>query len=171
MAKYSTGGTGADIDGGSCELCGSESNTLQSASIAGAELAVCKSCAPHDDRGPAAQKQRTGQEESDRPSDNRRRAQQAAKIADARKGDPSHWIEQGTNYEDDRLPYLISGYGDILQTARQEAGLTIEELAESLDIPVDSVEAVEQNRAARAGVGGSIVRAIEDELRIELIES
>ena len=171
MAKYSTGGSGADTDGGSCELCGSPSDTLQAASIAGAELAVCQSCAPHDDRGPAASREKTGGGGSDRPDDNRRRAQQAAKLADARKGDPTHWIEQGTNYEEDRLPYLISGYGETLQSKRQEAGLTIEELAEELTIPVDQVEAVEHNRAARAGVGGSVVRAIEEKLDIELIES
>ena len=171
MAKYSTGGSGADTDGDSCELCGAASDTLQSATIAGAELAVCRSCAPHDDRGPAASQDAQAGGGSDRPDDNRRRAQQAAKLADARKGDPSHWIEQGTNYEDDRLPYLMSGYGDTLQSARQAAGLTIEELAERMDLNVEQVEAVEQNRAARAGVGGSVVRAIEDELDIELIEA
>lgn len=170
MAKYSTGGTGTGGESGSCELCGATTETLRSASIAGADLQVCRDCAPHDDRGPASAKDSDTGGGSDRPDSGRRAAQQAAKIADARKGDPTHWEQEGTNYESDRLPYLVSSYGDRLQKARQEAGLTIEELAEAAAVSVDDVEAVEQNRASRAGVGGSVVEALETELDVTLIE-
>ena len=170
MAKYSTGGSSTQSDGGACELCGAATDSLQSASIAGANLSVCGDCAPHDDRGGATRQGRGGGGQSDRPAPGRRAAQQAARIADARKGDPSHWEKHGTNYEADALPYLVSGYGTRLETARQQAGLTVDELADRLDLPVDEVEAVEQNRAARAGVGGSVIRALEEELEIELSE-
>lgn len=168
MAKYSTGGMSGG-GSGACELCGAEVDVLQDATIAGAQLSVCKSCAPHDDRGPASQKQQSGGE-GDRPSAGRRAAQQAAKFADAAGGDSRHWEEHGTNYEKDQLPYLVSGYGDIVESARQEAGLTIEELADELDIPLDSLEAVEQGRAARAGVGGSVIETIEEELDLSITE-
>ncbi len=170
MAKYSTGGGGTTGDGGACELCGATTETLVQASIAGADLAVCRDCAPHDDRGPASSRDAETGSGSDRDNRGRRAAQQAAKFADAQKGDPDYWVEHGTDYERDQLPYLVSGYGDAVENARQEAGLTIEELAEAIDAPIDDVEAVEQNRASRAGVGGSVVRAIEEELGIDLVE-
>ncbi len=170
MAKYSTGRGGGSPDGGACELCGAESDTLRSASIAGATLAVCPSCAPHDDRGPASRRG-PSEQSGERKPDRRRTARQAARLADAASSDPDYWIEHGTNYEDDPLPYLVSRYGDVLETARQSAGFTIDELAEEAGIAVADVEAVEQNRAARAGVGGSAISALEEVLDIELVES
>lgn len=170
MAKYSTGGGGTTGDGGACELCGATTEKLTEASIAGAELAVCRDCAPHDDRGPASQAETEEGGGSDRENRGRRAAQQAAKFADARKGDPDYWLEHGTDYEGDQLPYLISGYGDTVQSARQDAGLTIDEIAEELDVAVEDIEAVEQNRASRAGVGGSVIKALEAKLDVQLVE-
>ena len=170
MAKYSTGGGGNSQDGHACELCGDESERLEDVTIAGAKLSVCQSCAPHDDRGPKSQgnKQSSQQQRTENPG--RRAAQHAAKFADAQKGDPDYWLEHGTDYEEDRLPYLVSGYGNRVERARQESGLTIDELAEALDIPVKQIEAVEQNRASRAGVGGSTIRALESEFNIALVD-
>lgn len=170
MAKYSTGSGGGGDSEGTCELCGSPSDSLRDASIAGASLSVCRDCAPHDDRGPEHAPEETGSE-SDRPDPGRRAAQKTAELADAAKADPDYWVEHGTNYEEDRLPYLVTGYGDTLQDARQSAGLTIEELAEECEVSVEDVEAVEQNRASRAGVGGSVVRKLEERLDIDLVES
>lgn len=170
MAKYSTGGGGTSAGGGACELCGATADSLKEVSIAGAELAVCRDCAPHDDRGPANAPDPGRGGGSDRDNTGRRAAQQAAKFADARKGDPDYWLEHGTEYERDQLPYLIGGYGESVEQARQEAGLTIEELADELEVSVEELEAVEQNRASRAGVGGSVIRALEDHLDLDLVE-
>ena len=170
MPKYSTGGGGVTGDGDACELCGAATDSLTQASIAGAELAVCRDCAPHDDRGPAAADTGGPERRSDRENPGRRAARRAAQLADAAKADPDYWVEHGTDYETDRLPYLVPGYGDVAQSARQEAGLTIEELAEAIEMDVSDIEAIEQNRAARGGVGGSVVSAIEEELGVDLIE-
>ena len=171
MAKYSTGRSSGNDEGETCELCGASSETLQSASIAGARLSVCQDCAPHDDAGPAGQSKDAQASQDDREGERRRRAaQHAASIADARSGDSDYWVEQGTNYESDPLPYLVSEYGERLQTSRREEGLTIEELAEEAGVSVQEVEAIEQHRAARAGVGGSAVEAIEATLDISLVE-
>lgn len=169
MPKYSTGGGSGDTGGGACELCGAVSDRLTDATIAGASLSVCRDCAPHDDRGPASASD-SSSAEGDRTSSGRRAAQHAAKMADAKKHDPDYWLEHGTEYERDQLPYLRSGYGDLVESARQEAGYTIEELAEELDVPIESIEAVEQNRATRAGIGGSLIRAIEELLDVDLTE-
>ncbi|MFC6904127.1 multiprotein-bridging factor 1 family protein [Halalkalicoccus tibetensis] len=165
MAKYSTGGSSGGGESDSCELCGASSGSLQTASIAGATLQVCSACAPHDD---APKKRDEG------GSDDRERKQRAArKIAemrDAQGGDSSHWEQEGTSYDDDPLPYLVSGYDDRLEAARQDAGLQINELAETLGVPEEQVMAVEQGRAARAGVGGSLIADLESELDVELAE-
>jgi len=171
MAKYSTGGGGGGGDGDSCELCGRSTGTLRRANVAGAELLVCSDCAPHDDS------RKRSSDSSDSGSDGhggetprrKRAAQQQARMYDQTKGDASHW-EEGTDYEEDRLPYLVTGYGERAESARQDAGLTVEELAAELDVAESDVEAIEQGRATRAGVGGSVVRALEERLDVELVD-
>ena len=162
MAKYSTGGVGGDSSG-ACELCGAEDRSLQTATVAGAELEVCDECVHH---GEADASDAT----PDREERNRRKeaARNVAKLDDARKVDTD--FEEGTDYEDDPLPYLVRGYGERVEDARQELGLQTDELAEELDVDEDDVVAVEQGRAARANVGGSVVEALEERLGIELIE-
>lgn len=166
MAKYSTGeagGGGSD----SCELCGAAGVDLQRASVAGATLLVCANCAHHGDTGGGA-----STDESDRGGDSRakRAAQNTARVHDAASNDPSHW-EDGADYDDDQLPYLVPNYGDRLTAARQEAGLQLEELAGELDLDTADVLAVEQGRATQAGVGGSVIGALEAFLDVELAES
>jgi ribosome-binding protein aMBF1 (putative translation factor) len=181
MAKYSTG-RGGGGGGDSCELCGSETGDLRRATVAGADLLVCADCAPHgdgdggrggrergrdrgDDRGGTG----TGTDESER--DRRRRAaRNTARVYDSGRGDGSRWAEEGTDYEEDALPYLVSGYGERAEAARQDAGLTAAELAAELEIDEDDLLAVEQGRATRAGVGGSVVRRLEERLDVGLIE-
>jgi len=179
MAKYSTGGGGGGGDGDACELCGKASNRLSKANVAGAKLLVCPDCSPHDDsrrdsspsRGSQSSSNSSSSGSDDSPVDRKKRAaQKQAEIYDASKGDSTHWEKEGTNYERDRLPYLVTNYAERVETARQDAGLRIDELAETLDVDEDDYEAVEQGRAARAGVGGSLIRAIEDELEIELVD-
>lgn len=177
MAKYSTGGVGGDSSG-ACELCGAEDRSLETASVAGATLEVCGECAKHGDssKGGAGGNRGGGGDRSGGGSGsgggetNRRKkaAQNVAKLEDARQAD-TDW-EKGTDYEDDPLPYLVRGYGDRLKEARQEAGLQIDELAAELEVDEDDLIAVEQGRAARANVGGSLIRTLEERLDIELAE-
>ena len=172
MAKYSTGRSGGGDDGDSCELCGKQSGKLRQANVAGATLLVCPDCAPHSENRDKDRKRREQDQQRDdtQVSRKKRAAQTAAKMYDAQKGDAKHWEEEGTNYEKDRLPYLVSDYGPKVEAARQEAGLTVEELAAELDVDEDDVLAVEQGRATRAGVGGSVVRKLESRLDLSLVD-
>jgi ribosome-binding protein aMBF1 (putative translation factor) len=170
MAKYSTGGSSGSGDGDACELCGTESDSLREANVAGARLQVCRDCAPHDDNAHKDEKKETNQSEDD--GDRQRRAvRNAAKSSPAWNDDSEHWEEEGANYDDDQLPYLVSDYGEILQAARQDAGFQREELADELDADEADLLAIEQARATQAGVGGSLVRTLEARLDIELVES
>lgn len=198
MAKYSTGG-GSSGGGGSCELCGTATENLRTASVAGAKLSVCPDCAKNHDenakrggRGGGSGRGSGGGSgsggsgssggsggsggssggpgglsESERK---RRAAQNTAKQYDKVGGDSSHWEEHGTNYDKDRLPYLVNDYGKRVVDARQDAGLQRGELAQELKIDESDLLAVEQGRATRAGVGGSVIAALEERLDVELSE-
>lgn len=190
MAKYSTGG-GSSEGGGSCELCGAATENLRTATVAGATLSVCPDCARNHDEastgrsggrdgsgagggsggrdagGSGAGGGSGGMSESERK---RRAARNTARQYDRVGGDSSHWEEHGTNYEADRLPYLVHDYGKRVVEARQQAGLQREELATELEIDESDLLAVEQGRATRAGVGGSVIAALEERLDVELSE-
>ncbi|SFG39384.1 ribosome-binding protein aMBF1, putative translation factor, contains Zn-ribbon and HTH domains [Halopelagius inordinatus] len=172
MAKYSTGGGGGGGDGDSCELCGRTTAKLRHANVEGAQLLVCPDCAPHDDNRHKDQKKRdtSSQRDDGEPNRRKRAAQRTAKMYDQSKGDSSHWEKKGTNYEKDRLPYLVSGYGGVVESAREDADLTAAELAEELDVPESDIAAIEEGRAARANVGGSVIRALEDRLDVVLVD-
>lgn len=182
MTKYSTGSGGGSGGGDACELCGRETSNLQTANVAGAELLVCSDCRPHDDasKGQSSGHGGSGHDGSGGSSaggsgsgpESRKKqvARKQAKVYDAATGDSSHWEEEGTDYEEDRLPYLLPSYGEVALEARQEAGLTAEELAEELDVDEDDLLAIEQGRAATADVGGSVVRALEDRLDVQLVD-
>jgi ribosome-binding protein aMBF1 (putative translation factor) len=169
MAKYSTGGGGGSDDGDSCELCGRSTSNLRRANVAGADLLVCGDCAPHGDNRRESAQESSGDDDSER-NRRKRAAQRTAKLYDKAKGDSKRWEEGGTNYEKDRLPYLVSGYGDVVESARREAGLTAAELAAELDVEESAVLAVEQGRATRANVGGSLIRALEQRLDVALVD-
>jgi ribosome-binding protein aMBF1 (putative translation factor) len=162
MAKYSTGDLGGD-SGGACELCGDEGRSLETATVAGAELEVCSECRKHGEGSKS--------DPDERKRERKRRketARNVARLEDARAAD-TDW-EEGTEYEDDPLPYLASGYGAALEAARQDAGLGTDELAAAIDADEDDIVAIEQGRAARAGVGGSLIEALEEHLDIELAD-
>ncbi|WP_135820652.1 helix-turn-helix domain-containing protein [Halostella litorea] len=168
MAKYSTGGSSGSDGGDACELCGATSDSLREANVAGARLQVCADCAPHDDN--AHKDRKSGGNDGD--TERKRRAvENAAKTTRNWDGDTEHWEEGGTNYDDDQLPYLVSDYGDAMEEARQAEGLQREELAEELDADEADLLAIEQGRATQAGIGGSLVRAVEQRLDVELVES
>ncbi|WP_435346941.1 helix-turn-helix domain-containing protein [Haloarchaeobius sp. HRN-SO-5] len=168
MAKYSTGDSSGGGDGDTCELCGAASKRLRLANVAGAELSVCPDCAPHDDAQRTTSSRSESGGSSGRSEGERKRNTARTSNWD---GDTSHWEEEGTNYDDDPLPYLVPDYGDRLTERRQEVGLQREELAAELDVDEADVIAIEQGRATRAGIGGGLIAAIEEHLDVELAES
>lgn len=171
MAKYSTGSGGGGGDGEACELCGTESASLREANVAGAELLVCSDCAPMGANRNTEEKRREQEGGSRGEPQNRRKraAQNTAKVLDSSGPETSDWVEN-TDYEGDALPYLVSGYGETLVAARQEDGLTTAEVAERIDADEEDVLAVEEGRATRADVGGSVVRKLEELFDVELSE-
>ncbi|WP_137285157.1 helix-turn-helix domain-containing protein [Halorussus salinisoli] len=166
MAKYSTGGSSGGGNSGSCELCGKSSDSLTEANVAGAQLQVCSDCASsHNDNA------KTQSSDDGRERDRKRKAaQNTAKASGVYDGDSSHWEEEGTNYDDDPLPYLVTDYGERVEQARRDAGLQRDELADELDASENDLLAVEQGRANQANVGGGLIEALEDRLDVQLAE-
>ena len=168
MAKYSTGRTGDGGDGGTCELCGTATDDLKTATVEGATLSVCPDCASLGET--TGDSVKTEDSSDGRESRGKRAARNTAKAMDAVSGDSTHWEKEGTDYEGDRLPYLVSDYGERVTQARQDAGYQREELATEMNIDENDLLAVEQGRATSAAVGGSLIRALETELDVELID-
>jgi len=112
----------------------------------------------------------SGGSSSDGPSRTQKAAQNVAKANPVWDGDSEHWESEGTNYDDDQLPYLVSDYGETLVEARRDAGLQREELADELGAPEKDLLAVEQGRATQAGVGGGLIEALEERLDVTLAE-
>jgi ribosome-binding protein aMBF1 (putative translation factor) len=168
MAKYSTGGVGGDSSG-ACELCGAEDRSLETATVAGATLEVCSECAHHGEDGGGSGDEGGGSGGGRSEQERRKKAaRNAARLNDARE--PTTDWQEGTDYEDDPLPYLVADYGDVVADARQDAGLQHDELAAELDLEEGDLVAVEQGRAARANVGGSVVEALEERLDVEIVD-
>ncbi|PSQ16735.1 transcriptional regulator [Halobacteriales archaeon QS_8_69_26] len=170
MAKYSTGGSSGSGGGESCELCGTTSDELVQANVAGATLQVCPDCRPYDDAAKTDDGAREGTRDEDEPDRRQRAVQNAARTSGVWNDDSEHWEREGAGYDDDQLPYLVDDYGARLEAARQDAGLQREELAEELGIREADILAIEQERANQAGVGGSIIGALEEHLGIQLSE-
>lgn len=168
MAKYSTGQAGGGGDGGTCELCGSATEDLEAVTVEGATLSVCADCRSLGERQSTGDQGSRDRDEGERRE--KRAAQNAAKVMDAASGDSTHWEEEGTDYEGDRLPYLVDDYGARVTEARQDAGYQRGELAAEMDVDENDLLAVEQGRATSAGVGGSLIRALEAELDVDLTE-
>ena len=175
MAKYSTGGAGRGGEGGTCELCGTRTEDLRSATVEGAHLSVCSDCASlgeetDESGGGGGGRKRDGSAAGGETNRRKRAAQNTARALDATAGDSSHWEEHGTNYDSDQLPYLVTDYGERVLRARQDAGFQREELAEDLGIDENDLLAVEQGRATDAAVGGSVIRTLEERLDVDLVD-
>ncbi len=171
MAKYSTGSGGGGDDGDACELCGTESASLRKANVAGAELLVCSDCEPmsaNRNKDEKKREQEGGTRDGERTNRKKRAAQNTAKLMDSNQPD-TEWVE-GAEYDEDSLPYLVSDYGDLATEARQDAGLTPEEVADELEIDEEELLAVEEGRAVRADVSGNVIAKLEDRFGIELAE-
>ena len=167
MAKYSTGRTGGGGDGGTCELCGTATDDLNTVTVEGATLSVCNDCADlGESHGPGP----SADSNDGRESKGKRAARNTAKAIDAVSGDSTHWEQEGTDYERDRMPYLVDDYGKRVTEARQEAGYQRGELADEMAIDENDLLAVEQGRATSASVGGSLIRALEGQLDVELVD-
>lgn len=171
MPKYSTGGSargGPSGDATACELCGNESSSLQDANIAGAQLSVCSECSPHNDSDTSSDDGENGRDDEAESDRKRKAIQNAAQHSDYLNKDTSRWENEGANYNDDQLPYLMEGYAETLQTARREVNLTHDELAEEIGATGQDIELMESGQIRSTSIGGSTIAALEQFLGIQL---
>lgn len=168
MTKYSTGSSGQSDEGESCELCGKDSDELVTVSIAGAELAVCPSCRQHDENITSSGFDTGDREQRQEPTefDSQTQGSGTSPLWDS---DTSRWEREGANYDTDQLPYLVDGYGTIVQEERVSLGYTLDELADEVGVSQKDLFAIEQGNAATMGVGGQVIRELEAYLDIRLV--
>ncbi len=170
MTKYSTGSSGQSDEGESCELCGKDSDELVTVSVAGADLAVCPACRRHDenfvDRDGSKETSNRDGGQGQSEFDSQRSNSGTSPLWDS---DTSRWERDGANYDSDQLPYLVDEYGTIVQEERVSLGLTLDELADELDVSQKDLFAVEQGNAATMGVGGRVILELEEYLDVQLV--
>lgn len=170
MPKYSTGETTLSSSGTACELCGTESSSLNDVEISGASLSVCSECSPHDDSKTASEGASGSRETTREGTGNEEEFGQRDGVTGALwDGDTTHWEKQGTGYESDQLPHLVTDYSKIVTDARKEAGLTVDEVARELGVDELSVLSVERGQAVQSEVGGSLIEDLESLLDISII--
>lgn len=161
MPKYSAKSSGVTSTADACELCGEETASLDDVVVAGATLQVCSSCASHDD---STTSQDTSSEEQRGPSTP---PSTGSSMWDS---DTSSWETEGTGYSDDPLPYLVDGYGDVVETGRTVAGLSVEEVARNIGVDEMTILAIERGQAARADIPGTVIEDLEEHLDIKLTD-
>lgn len=164
MAKYEVSGGGSQ-NTSQCELCGKDTSDITEVVVEGANLSVCPECKQHDDstQRSADEKSRDGGTRDTTP-------ELPSDTNSLWDGDTEHWEKHGTGYTDDQLPYLIDGYGNKVIEARRDAGMTREELADEIDIPVETLDIVEQETAYTNNVSGAVIARLESYFDIVLSE-
>lgn len=172
MAKYSVNSTQSSRSeqerarGGSCELCGADADYLHSTKVAGANLEVCANCLPDDEKHSDIHSTSDNESNSDSQRNHGNRTPLSGKTLDP----DSPLTEEELGYTNDPLPYLVDNYGDVVVEAREEKGLTQEELAESINVGVNIIRVIEQSQASDRDVGGTIVEQLETQLDIQIEE-
>lgn len=166
MAKYSTGSSGTS-NSDTCELCGEETSNLETVTIEGATLQVCPNCASKHGSGDVDRNRDTHQvqETPDEIAEEEREPGYTISRTDS-----EHWEKHGTNYQNDATPYLVKGYPSTVTDARQSSNMSQSELADSVGVPVEIIEAIEEGVAAQEGVGKSTLESVEEILDVTIID-
>lgn len=174
MPKYSTGDSASQPSAENitaCELCGEESSSLHDATVAGAELTVCTDCNPHDDSTESGSSNSEPQDTvNSEPNDSPSATKSPVESGTYLNQDSSHWEEEGTNYEDDPLPYMVSAYGEKLQSARRSHDVSHDELATTIGVTPHDIKEMEAGQIRESSIRGSEVAELEKQLEIQLSE-
>lgn len=171
MPKYSTNSKndsddteGKEVTGVSnCELCGTESDNLRKAKVAQAMLVVCPSCSPLDD---AAKDKSNGTRDEDETDRTKQVIQKA--VQNAPPQDDS-WVDE-TQYDNNQMPYLVDGYSEMIQEAREKQDLNQAQLADKAGVGVKALRLIESGQALRTDAGKDEIKRLEVVLEINLIE-
>lgn len=170
MAKYSTGSSsGGGGDSTNCEMCGKETDDLTTADVAGATLDVCDECNPNVDASESSspEPQQSEQSTPSNPTDQNNRSSE--NVGYTLSSTDGSWAEDAS-YEPDQTPYLVDGYDEKVIEARQEAGMTVQDLAEKAEVSEAALDAVEAGSAMTNGVGRRAIVALEKTLGIRIAE-
>lgn len=174
MAKYSTGSSNSTPDD-SCQLCGDTDVPLEEVEMAGANVSVCNDCNPQqsdDERSdpnthtgsklPGKNKNSTDTTDEDDSTPGYTISNRSE------RGNPD-WIKNA-NYGNADTPYMQKNYDTKFRHALEEHDITLEELAEETNIPLEDLQALADGNALNQDVSKDAIIVVEKSLEIELKE-
>lgn len=129
-----------------CELCGKEENNLQKTNVSGATLSVCDQCSGHgttletENKNNSNSKYSTSEETSEDTDTNKSSAPDSSNYESNSSGSNS----QDNSFSD--VDELALNYGDIIEEAREQKGMTREEFASNLGIKESFLRNIEKEQ-------------------------
>lgn len=151
-----------------CELCGTDVDSLITAKISGAELDVCPDCTAHGTQVTQDDDTDTSTKYSTSSSSNSSSTSSSAPspTQSDRRSSTSQQSTTDTapSFEDD-METLALDYGTQIQNARDAAGYTRADLAETLNIKESHLRNIEQEQTQP---DVDLQRKLEDKLDIDL---
>lgn len=165
MAKYSTGNSSPNTDD-SCQICGATDVPLEEIKIGESTTSVCEDCNPQTDTNQTNTETHTDSKLPNQPNDTD--TTPGYTISNRSKGNPD-WIENA-NYGNADTPYMQKNYNTKFRHALKEHNITIEQLAEDTEIPLEDLKAIKQGNALNHGVSQDAIEVIEKTLDIKLKE-
>lgn len=146
-----------------CEMCGTDSDKLVKAKIAGAELRVCGSCA---ELGTVLEEPETEEEDEEEESESQETV--TDRTPTSVQGGRQSRSDEGEDAFDLQVEELVYDYDDRLRKAREQAGMSQEELANSVGEKTSMIQRLENGRSLPSE---DVRRKLETELDIELTEA
>lgn len=166
MAKYSTGDSNSSEDD-SCQLCGETDAPLTTADIEGATVSVCKDCEPDD----AHRDDKVNSKQTSRDDSTQDNKPKMGNTPGYTLSQPNpDWVGD-VSYGNTATPYMKTNYTEIFEQALDDHEITKEQLSEVTEVPIESIEALENGNAVDHGVGEKEIEAIETVLEITLAEN
>lgn len=164
MAKYSVSSSSSHVQNG-CELCGSGTDDLETIEVEGARIQACPECRVHNDMP----EQSTNEPSSrDTTTASQTTVSGDDVTSDLWDSDTDAWERDGAGYDSDILPHLHHNYGQAVTDARTARDMSIDGLAEAIDVESETVRSIEQEQAYSDDIGGSVIAKLESFLDITI---
>jgi len=170
MAKYSTGNSSSTPDD-SCQLCGTTEEPLEEIEMAGATVSVCDDCNPQQSDEKSDDDTHTGSKLPNQSKNSTDTTEQTPGYTISNRSEQSNpeWIENA-NYGNADTPYMQKNYETKFTHALNEEDITITDLSEETEIPIDDLKAIASGNALEQEVSHDAITVIEEFLDIELKE-
>ncbi|WP_332899094.1 multiprotein bridging factor aMBF1 [Haladaptatus sp. CMSO5] len=146
-----------------CEMCGAESGSLKTVKVEGAELQLCDSCSQF---GTEVRTQKSSSSSSTKYSTSSSSGKSSSSSSTSSSSSGSSTRRRRDMFDD--MDEVATDYDDRIREAREEKGLSQEELAKSLNEKASLIRKLERGDILP---NDSVQKKLERALNISLSES